>query len=51
MVEDSAPNLAEPHRLGISTVWMDHGDPRPTPDYVDLRVTDLEQLIAALDRL
>ena len=44
MIEDHADNLAEPHRRGTKTVWLDHGNTDPTPHHVDLRVKDLEQL-------
>ena len=48
MFEDTAANLAVPKRLGMGTVWLAH-DPDPvTPDYVDLRLTELRPYLSRL---
>jgi putative hydrolase of the HAD superfamily len=42
MIEDTAQNLEEPRRLGMGTVWLDHGGGRSEPPgHVDLRITAL----------
>ncbi len=41
MIEDTAHNLTEPRRLGMTTVWLAHDREAPTPDHVDHRITDL----------
>lgn len=48
MIEDHVDNLAEPYRRGTKTVWLDHGETRPTPRHVDIRATDLEEFFDAL---
>ena len=45
MVEDSARNLREPHRLGMATVWLDHLREGPTPEHVDHRTHDLARFL------
>lgn len=40
MIEDQEPNLAEPHRLGMKTVWLTEEVSDP-PGHVDLRIEDL----------
>lgn len=48
MIEDSHGNLAEPKRLGMTTVWLTHGaDAGAVPDYVDLVAEDLAGFLAA----
>jgi len=48
MVEDTPRNLVEPHRLGMATIWLDHGAETPTPAHVDLRITGLAPFLAGL---
>jgi len=49
MIEDTVQNLVEPWRLGMGTVWLDHGPagtgPEPVPDYVDCRIDALEPFL------
>jgi len=41
MIEDTVQNLVEPWRLGMGTVWLDHGGATEAPDYVDRRIDAL----------
>lgn len=48
MIEDSARNLVEPARLGMGTIWLNHGRRAEHPEHVDLVVPDLGAFIRAV---
>jgi len=48
MIEDSASNLVEPHRLGMRTVWLAHDPGDATPAHVGHRIGDLEEFLASV---
>ncbi|MEM9145106.1 MAG: pyrimidine 5'-nucleotidase [Pseudomonadota bacterium] len=41
MIEDTVVNLVEPKRLGMATIWLDHGQSGAPHRHVDLRIRDL----------
>ncbi len=51
-VDDMARNLAPAKAIGMTTVWVDNGSeqgPAATPpEYIDLRITDLETWLTAV---
>ena len=47
MVEDTPANLAEPARLGMATVWLDHAGTGAAPAHVEHRTSDLAAFLRA----
>lgn len=54
MIEDDARNLVVPKALGMTTIWLCHGEPgetpdaAPTPAWVDRRITALTPFLEDL---
>jgi len=45
MIEDTVVNLVEPKRLGMATIWLDHGQVGGLHRHVDMRVTTLTEFL------
>ncbi|MGF1445426.1 MAG: pyrimidine 5'-nucleotidase [Pikeienuella sp.] len=45
MIEDTVVNLVEPKRLGMGTVWLDHGEIGGDHPHVDTTITDLARFL------
>jgi putative hydrolase of the HAD superfamily len=50
MVDDLDRNLIIPHKMGMQTVYMHHGDPMiEQPEFVDAQFDNLVSLIGSFD--
>lgn len=48
MIEDTVVNLVEPKRLGMATVWLDHGRNGAPHRHVDARIGDLTEFLRSV---